>query len=303
MTNEKRPYRAALVVLAACLSSACAISPRQQIEPSIAGLGAAATAISDQATLALREANKTARDASIDRFIASRLPGLTDEQFVTVIGADEVAAWQQSLGLLESYASTLESLIDEGRGVETTATLKNLGQQILTSKAGQALGGANSPIAQSATGFFASLAGKLINAQAQRSARAIMLETDPDIKGLIATMADAIGASDREGLRGTVFAAQTASLNGLRADYARAAVAGAAGQQRQLINEYFARRAAADLQLQSLARVRGSLLRLGEAHAAAAQGRRLDLLARVKDIAGNLEDVKALIAAAGGPKL
>lgn len=134
------------------------------------------------------------------------------------------------------------------------------------------------------TAGFAALAGALVDLRAQSTARDILRRTDPDVRRLLVAMADAVGSSDAEGLRGTVASNWTAALTAYQRTYAVAATEKADTRQRQIVADYLASVDRRDTQLSSLAGLRSSLLGLADAHTAAAAGSRRPFDEVLKDV-------------------
>lgn len=231
----------------------------------LTAFGTAAGAIGKQADLTFQQSNKLARDVSVNRFIRSGAPGLNEAQFAVAVSADDIAAWQSALGNLERYGAALASLVDTRRGTSTSDALLSLGQQLRD-------GGTGVSISPGVASAFASLGGALIDQAAQRSARDVLVRTDPEVQALLGQMVEALGAHDREGLRGTVATNWAASFDGVRRAYALAATERNEAQQRQLVGEFLGAIDRRDAQLRSMAALRSSLLNLASAHAAAAKG-------------------------------
>jgi hypothetical protein len=123
-----------------------------------------------------------------------------------------------------------------------------------------------------------------------------MRKADPAVRAVLASMADAIGASDQTGVRGTVWSNwETRLAQGPVRDYSNAV---------RNNNDLAGKRAAAeayldlldrrDAQLAALASLRQSLLLLADAHAAAAAGSRTDLAGTLALISRQLDETKSL---------
>ena len=174
-------------------------------------------------------------------------------------------AWSSALDGLERYATLLVSLTDPQRGSATSTSLIALGSELRS-------GAFGARIDPGVGAGFAALAGVLVDAQAQRGARAVMIRTDPAVRRLLAAMADAVGADRSSGLRGTVWSAWTASLGRTRAAYAQAASGRDAPRQRALVTEYLAGIDRRDADMSALAGLAASLRSLADAHSAGAAG-------------------------------
>lgn len=278
--------RSSLLLLALALA-ACAPTVQQA---DLTSFAKAADDLSGQANLAFTQSNKLARQVSIDRFVASGRPGLAEQNFQVAVDPQDIAAWQSAFGNLEAYGTAIASLVDSGRGTKVSDSLVALGGEMSS-------GAIGARIDPGIAAGFASLAGALVNLKAQHDAHQILQQTDPAVQTLLQKMAAAIGAGDRDGLRGTVYSNWTASLNPVREAYAAAATARNESQQRTLIDEYLTSIDQRDAQLASLGALRSSILSLAAAHAAAAQGQGASFQGLLAAIGQRLDETERLYAA------
>jgi hypothetical protein len=266
--------------------SGCA---RTLVSENLAAFGKAASDISQQADIAFEQSNALARDVSIDRFVRSGAVGLSEDQFQMAISRESMGAWQEALTALSDYGTTLASLVDTKRGTQTSDAIIGLGQELQTGTIG-------AKINPSVATAFATLGGALVDARAQHQARRVIQRADPAVQQLVRSMADAIGDSDSEGLRGTVYTNWTASFDQVRRAYAQAAEAHQEDRQRELIQEYLSGLAKRDAQLKSLANLRSSLVSLGAAHAAAASGAPATVGGLIAQIDYRLDETRRIYA-------
>lgn len=262
LKQDRRAKASLLVALMALALAGCA---RTVVSEDLAKFGAAANSLSQQSDLAFNQSNKLIRDVSIDRFVRSRAPGLSEDQFQVAVTRSDIDAWTEALTALSDYGAGLASLVDSKRGVETSDALVALG-----AKLNQGFVGAK--INPGVASAFASLGGALVDAKAQSEARKILQRSDPAVQDVIGRMAGALGDDDADGLRGTVLSNWNTSFTGVRRAYATAAERGDEANQRKLVAEYLSGLDRRDAQLRSLANVRASLISLAAAHAAAAKG-------------------------------
>jgi hypothetical protein len=224
---------------------------------------------------------------SVDRFVRSGEVGLAESKFLVAVSRDEITAWQTALSVMERYGSSLASLVETNRGAQTSDALVALGEQL---RDGQTQVNINPGIAST----FASLGGALVNARAQSRAKDILATSDPHVQAVLHQMADALGSSDREGLRGTVYSNFTTSLRDVISAYAAAAEAKDLPEQRALVSDYLAALDRRDAQLRSLASLRSSLLTLASAHGAAAAGAPASVNGLLSSIETRLDETKRL---------
>ena len=256
----------------------------------LADFSQAATAISKQSELSFDKSNKLARDFAIERFIRSGRPGLTEDHFQGAVTRESTDAWKEALTGLSDYGTAVASLVDTKHGAQTTDALVALAGRLQSGHVGLNI---NPKVATA----FATFAGALIDARAQRQATRILQAADPSVQQLLSTMAEAIGANDSEGLRGTVYRLGTQAVSPIQRSYGTAAEAHDEKAQRRLIGEYLTGLEARDAQLRSLENLRASLINLAAAHAAAARGGPATVGMLVAQIDYRLDETKRIYEA------
>lgn len=256
----------AATALAACIALAgCA---RTTSSTDLSGFGTAAASLGRQTDLDFAEANRIARAAAVDRFVRSSAVGLTEAPFAPAVPAEVANDWRGAFGDLERYGLLLGTLTDDDQRGRTTAAFRDLGVELRT-------GAVGARISPGVAAGISALAGTLVDMEGQRRAREIMTRTDPQVRALLTAMADAIGGSDSDGLRGTVSAAWTASGGRFQRAYAVAVEAKRdEDARRAIVTDYLALLDRRQAQLATLADLRSSLLALADAHSAAAAGSR-----------------------------
>jgi hypothetical protein len=298
--NAARPVPAMASLLAAwtvVLLAGCAQPAVRSDDALKFGRGVSQTR--QQARIAFHDANALAREQAIQYVLATTRPGITEQDFTPALDPQVVAAWDTAFGLMESYASSLQQLLAPERPAGFGNAVVELGSELKSGRVGTTV----PPTVGTA---FAQLGEILITIKAGDDARSAMRKADPGVRAVLASMADAIGASDRTGVRGTVWSNWTARLaQGPVRDYSNAV---------RNNNDSTGKRAAAeayldgldqrDVQLASLALLRQSLLLLADAHSAAAAGSPADLSGTLELINQQLGETKSLFqrfsAATGG---
>ena len=255
--------RAVRTVALAALAASCTTAPSVDLD----GFGRAAGALQANVGTSFADANRLARSVEVDRFVRSGAIALSERRFPPAVPPEVAAKWRSALGDLARYGTLLATLTDARRGGVQTEAFRQLGTQL---NAGRTAADLDPGI----TAGFASLAGALVDLKAQASARDILRRTDPDVRALLTAMANAVGSTDGEGLRGTVASNWTAALAGYQRTYAVAATEKAEARQRQIVADYLSGLDKRDAQLAALASLRSSLLSLADAHTAAAAGSR-----------------------------
>lgn len=274
MTNTIAPRRHVLAgALPLLFATSCATTPSADLS----GFGRAAAVLQADVGTGFAEANRLARSVEVDRFVRSGAIALSERRFPPAVPPEVTARWRAALGDLARYGNLLATLTGTGRGGVQTDAFRQLGVQLSS-------GSTAADLDPGVTAGFAALAGALVDLRAQSSARDILRRTDPDVRKLLVAMADAVGTSDAEGLRGTVSSNWTAALSAHQRAYAVAATEKADARQRQIVADYLAGIDRRDAQLGSLAGLRSSLLGLADAHTAAAAGSRRPFDEVLKDV-------------------
>ena len=203
---------------------------------------------------------------------------LTEEELVAVPNSEAVAAWNEALDPVESYAQHLASLVtaDSAKGVEDSvgklAAQFNTTSADLKSKTN--LGDAGQ-IAAGPASVFAEVASALLRMHAQKEAVAVAAQTDPEIRKVFTVLADAIGADQTgPGLRATVRANWAQRLAEQQVKFLKA---GTPDARRPVVNDYIDLLNKRDAQDELLAALRRTYLTLADAHTALAKGQATDL--------------------------
>jgi len=286
-TARQQFRRVTLLSAAFLAATALAGCARTVSSTDLTGFGTAAAVLQKQTDVNFAGANGIARAAEVDRFVRSGAVGLTEKPFPPAVPPDVAAAWRSALGYLERYGLLLGTLTDSQQGAQTTEAFKQLGVELN----GGAVGAGISPGVAAA---FSSLAGALVRDSARRKALDILRRNDPHVRGLLTAMAEAIGDTDGEGLRGTVGAAWTASTGELQRAYAAAATNHDEASQQSIVNDYLSALNRRQAQLNDLAALRQSFLALADAYSAAADGSKRPVGELLDVIEGRLDEVRDL---------
>ncbi len=276
------------------IGCSCARTPPADLT----GFGRAATGLQTDVGASFTEANRLARSVEVDRFVRSGAIGLSERRFPPAVPAPVASAWRRSLGELARYGNLLATLTGGGRGAMRTEAFKQLGVQLSS-------GPVVTDIDPGVAAGFSALAGALVDLRARASAREIMRRTDPDVRRLLVAMADAVGADDGSGLRGTVRSNWTAALTTQQRAYAIAATEKSDVRQRQIVADYLAGIDRRDSQLAALDLLRSSLLGLADAHTSAAAGSVRpfeEVLTDVNDRIRHTEDTYRAVEKAGAER-
>lgn len=260
----------------------CATAPSADLT----GFGRAALTLQTEAATTFADANRLTRSVEVDRFVRSGAIALSERRFPAAVPPEVGVKWRGALGDLARYGNLLATLSGRGRGGVQTEAFRELGVQLNA-------GPTAADLDPGVSAGFAALAGALVDLRAQASTRDILRRTDPDVRALLAAMANAIGRNDLEGLRGTVASSWTTALSVYQRTYAVAATEKADARQRQIVADYLTGIDRRDAQLAALAGLRASLLGLADAHTAAANGSRRPFDEMLKDVNERLNRTEA----------
>ena len=284
--RSARGVRWAVAALAAGLALAGCAGTVSSSE--LTGFGTAAASLGRQTDINFAEANRIARRAPVAPIVRSGAVGLTAAPFAPAVPPEVANDWRSAFSDLERYGLLLGTLTNDDQRKQTTAAFKNLGVELNNGVVG-------ARISPGVAAAFSTLAGTLVEIEAQRRAREILVRTDPQVRALLTAMADAVGASDGEGLRGTVTSAWTAAGGRQQRLYAQAVEAKRdEDARRTIVGDYLSLLDRRQAQLASLASLRASLLALADAHSAAAAGSQRPIGELLGIIDARLSEVIAL---------
>jgi len=272
----------------ALLTAGCQTIPQADVD----SFGKGVTQAKQQTGLAFRSLNELARDSLIDH--AAKQPTLNDRMFVAVIEPESVAHWERVFSGLESYAGHLIALTSPNLTKEYQEYAVKLAEEVKVT--GEALKSANiipnapqvsAPLATS----LVKIGDLLIRARAQSRAREVLRETDPEIQQLFASMADIIGSTRTNGLRGTAWSHWNQQKGALTPAFLEAQDT---VQKRKVVEQFIELREKQLTHDAALASLERSLHALGNVHRAIAQGRNMDAASALALIMTELDDTKEL---------
>jgi hypothetical protein len=214
---------------------------------------------SQQTSTAFSDINEMLREQQLDR--AARQPALNEELFVEGIPADSRATWMRAFRLMGEYAAKLEQLLAPEQRAGVEAELRKFGEKISAKR--------EEPLPEGVAGGFVKLGGLLVQIKAGQDALETMREVDPAIQKIFSAMADAIGSSNNEGVRLTIWSSWTTQLGKLQVDFSKAKNESG---KRRVAEKYLNMLGERDAHDQLLGSLRISFLSLGGAHAAMARG-------------------------------
>lgn len=239
------------------LMSGCTISPdRAEIPQFRQG---AATA-NQQTTQAFAEINAFLRQQQIERAINQ--PTLSEGEFLTVLGDEDVAKWSRAFAVIDTYAASLEKLLDPQRRSNAQQELVKLGETI------GALDGKQLPAG--VAGGFATLGSLLLQIKVERDALEAIRIANPGIQETFSTMMEAIGADQNSGVRSVVRNTWQTMLAKQSVDFLRTPDK---NTKRTVVQQYVSTMDQRDSKDASLVALRRALGLLASAHAELADGR------------------------------
>ncbi|HXT40418.1 MAG TPA: hypothetical protein VN887_10380 [Candidatus Angelobacter sp.] len=278
----------ALLAAAALVLTGCKTVPADTLTSFTSGITSART----QSQEAFNAVNELVADASLD--YAASQTNLVESSFTAGLDEESLAAWDQVLEKLEKYAQHLQLLTSpdlaksfDDEAVNLSAELNNFGQHLQ----GSGLINKSPQISPAIATGFTKLGELIVRLRAQTRARKVLVATDAEIGRIFRTMADSVGTSRTNEIRGTVTAHWTQFLAEKKVAFRNQPdLAG----KRQIAADFLQlleRRVAQDLVLLSLRR---SLLQLAELHHALAQGERWTAQSAAAAIADEIKRTRDL---------
>jgi hypothetical protein len=220
-----------------------------------ASFSSAATATGQQAETTFAAINTLTSQNIIEH--ASEQPYLSPSNFYQVVPSDVISGWNNAFAEMSSYGQALSTLSSSGVQETTPSAISNFASNILAQTKSTMPAGLNA--------MFVDVATALEKAKNGHNAYEVAVTVDPAIQKIIATMADTIGATNKDGLRATV------ALNYRLGVMVPLETSFSASKDKLSVAKQYAavldQRSATDLQLVSL---RSSILALGAAHQAIA---------------------------------
>ena len=271
---------------------ACATVDRQQV----GSWREAVVATREQSAVTFRAANELVRDSQLKR--AKRLAELKEEDFSPGLDGLSVRRWNAALDAMAQYAGAVEQLLSPDLPASVGESLKKTGAQLSTT--------ANLPLLE-ANGAISTAIGaigkKLVAMAANTRARDIMLATDADVKALTEAMAKIMyddspipGADPEAAARTAIAATVETTWNQRLAEIESEFRASSPDAKRGLVKRYIDQVAGKHAALDAVMGLRRTLLDLGPAHTAAAQGRATSLESVIAAAREQVTVVSAVIA-------
>ena len=253
---------------------------------------------------AARAQTKTAFDAVVTLTRASAVDyavtqdRLKDEYLKETPDAAAIAAWNEALDPIESYAQRLSSLTapDAAKGVEDSVGALAAQFNTTATKIDQP-----GKITAGTASAFAEVASALLRARGEKEALGVAAKTDESIRKVLTALADVIGKDNTTpGLRATVRANWEQQLGDLKAKFADVGSSGTtdkaalAERRRPIVTDYIDRLNKRDAQDELLAALRRTYLTLADAHTALAKGHSTDLGGAIDYITAELKHARDL---------
>jgi len=262
-------------------------------QESVTAFSLGVTQAKEQTDLAFKSFNELTRGSIVD--FAARQPTLNEKNFLVVLEPESVAVWERAFSALESYAQHLAILTSPNLTQEFKDSALRLAEEVKTT--GEALKSVNlipnaPQVPASLAAGFTKLGDILIRARAQAKAQTVLREADPQIQDLLQQMAQVIGPTQKEGLRGTVWAHwQQQKAEKTPAFLTAGDIAG----KRSVVVEFLDLRDHQLMHDAALASLQRSLNALATVHNALAVGDALGASGAVGIIKAEIEDTKKLL--------
>jgi hypothetical protein len=278
------PAAEALLVAALLAPAACQQVEVQQVASWREAVGAAREqcAVTFQTLNALVRADQLARAPKLER--------LAESDFAAGLDGDSIARFLAAVDALTSYAGAVEKLLGPEIPKGVGASLQSTAEQVGAT--------ANVPLLKSDQALsknLGELGQAIASASAQRSARAIMLETDAHVTDVLTRLADMLlvsipAANATGGVYVTVKDAWDRKLAEIEVEFKTTKPEG----KQAVVERYVRTLGQRDLALQSIRSLRASMLDLAASHTAAAQGRAVDVQAVITAIREQILVIKAV---------
>jgi hypothetical protein len=246
------------------------------------------TAAKTQTHLSLVTVAQIIREDSID--YAAAKENLSAANLVSTPDAQTIAAWDELFTTLEQYAANLSTLAAAQPTKAFQDSMVTLAEQFRNTS--KKLNDEN-PITktpQLATAF-TEAAALIMKWHAQAEARKIAVEVDPQMTRIFTGLAEAVGNTDKDGLRRTVLAHWDLRLAEKQAQFLNTSNLDVRKRITREFADLLDKRDAQDLALASLRR---SFLALADAHHAVALGHYVSLCSAVAAVSDELKNTKEL---------
>jgi hypothetical protein len=250
------------------------------------------TTTKTQADAAFVAVNALASDAVVD--YAAKQKTLDDKYFFDVLDSVSIARWDATFSALEKYSQSLILLTGSDITKSYRDATGELASQI--TETGQKLKteGLISSAPQVSAGLatlFAELGNVLLEAKANADAKGTIRRADPTVQRIFNQMADAIGATGKEGIRGVVYTHWELVKGSQKVDFLEANELSGKKAVASQFSDAKSRQQAQDLTLASLEK---SLRALAEAHHALALDSKLEVAAAVAIVKQEAKNTKEL---------
>ena len=254
------------ISLLAVLWAGCRSIPPAGVADFSTGVSAAKI----QSSLAFQGVTDLTSESIID--YAASQPTLVDTNFMPVLDPASLAVWDKVFTALQKYAENLALLTSPNLTKDYEDGMVNLAAEV-TQVGGdlkrQKMISEVPALSPSLSAAFTELGDLLLRAKAQHDAKAVLVHTDPTIKTIFTTMADAIGASQMHNLRDTVHANWEQHKADLKGSFLEAKTQ---SDRRAIAAKYAGLLNGETTQDMALASLQRSFLALADAHHALAQG-------------------------------
>jgi hypothetical protein len=224
---------------------------------------------------------------------AAAQPKLSDANFLPVLNPASIAIWDSVFAALQKYSQSLVLLTSptltkdfEDSAVGLATEVKQAGDDLKSQKViSQPL-----PSSPSIAAAFTELGDLLLRLKAQHDVKAALLKADPAVRQILNAMADAIGTSSTNQLRGTV----RANWEQRKAEQKAAFVEAKPADRTVIATKYATLLNSETTQDLALASLRRSLLALADAHHALANNQSTSVATAVATVEQEIQNTLTL---------
>lgn len=218
---------------------------------------------------------------------------LSDTNFLPVLDPESIAVWDSAFSALQKYSQSLVLLTSptltkdfEDAAVGLASEVKQAGDDLKSQKVfSQPL--PNSP---SFAAAFTELGDLLLRAKAQHDVKAALLQADPAVKQILNAMAEAIGATATNQLRGTV----RANWEERKAEQKVTFLEAKPADRIAIATKYSSLLSSETLEDLAMASLRRSLLALADAHHALANNQPTSVAIAVATVEQEMQNTLTL---------
>lgn len=251
-------------------------------------LGLGVTAAKQQTEIAFSSLNKLTTEANIN--YAAKQPKLTEELFFEVFPSDAINKWKKAFSYIENYVGMMAYLTSPTLTEEYKSAMSKLGNQILEEKPGSFFGEIDH--GKELATAFVKLSEILIRLKAEKDVYAVIAETDGTVHEIFTLMADAIGETNTDGIRGTVTSNWTKTISECKTNFMSETDP---EKKRALVVKFVDSIRSRDAHDLTLASLRRSYIAIAEAHSSLLKHDDITFEMAISTIVDELKDARDIL--------